>query len=561
MPSDPNEVYGHLSKAYGKNHFDLDKPLQVVLKHFMGTIPPLSSLGSFAGKELYEVADYIDKVANPKLVTWSVDGDRVDEVWFDPSERLALERLLKEFGVNKPPYRGGTWFEHYAAMYLVADPGIGCILTVTNQTAYALHKYGTESQRGLVPSLIGETGVISYGATWFTELQGGSDLGANLVEAHQQDGRWRLNGDTKYFASNAGLADLALVTARPRGAPAGAKGLGLFLVSRTNSGGERNFTVRRLKDKSGTVGVPTGEVEFRDSEASPIGDVRNGVYYTLENLMVSRLSNSVAALGIARKAFLEAYYYAQTRSAFGKPLIEHPLVQRDLLDMEVCLEGALALTFKAIDGFQKSWTQIPPYGQSYHYARLLTHIAKNVSAGMASYVTQAAMELFGGLGFLNEFPVERLHREALITPIWEGPSNIQALDMLEVIVKKQAHATLLADLGSVKEGIVDGADLAELALGTTRDTLRGMSSLSEEEAQFRAKDALNTFGHAIATIILLDIGNRLKIERFVTCARLYAARFLSIKPYPAETLGSAREFLEIDRIAEHEFVRTPGANP
>jgi hypothetical protein len=88
-----------------------------------------------------------------------------------------------------------------------------------------------------------------------------------------------------------------------------------------------------------------------------------------------------------------------------------------------------------------------------------------------------------------------------------------------------------------------------------------MSSLNEEETQFRAKDALNTFGHAIATITLLDIGNRLKIERFVTCARLYATRFLSVKPYPAETLASAREFLEIDKIAEREFVRTSSANP
>ena len=95
-----------------------------------------------------------------------------------------------------------------------------------------------------------------------------------------------------------------------------------------------------------------------------------------------------------------------------------------------------AITLKAIHEFQKSFKETPPYTERYHYARLLTHIAKNLTADMSSYVTRLAMELHGGIGFLSEFPVERWHREALITPIWEGTSNIQALDMLEAIVKK-----------------------------------------------------------------------------------------------------------------------------
>ena len=263
-----SDVYSHLSNSYGKNHFEIDKPLQLILQYFVGKVQDLSSLGSFAGKELYEVADYVDKIANPKQIMWSINGERVDEVWLAPSERLVLEKLFKEFDVNRSPYRGGTWFDHYASIYLISDPGIACILTVTNQTAYALHKYGDEEQKKLVPALIGEMNVIRYGATWFTELQGGSDLGTNLVEAIQEGNVWRMNGDTKYFASNAGLADYALVTARPKGAPSGAKGLGLFLVPKYDSSGKRNFIVRRLTEKSATISVPTGEVEFHNSEAS-----------------------------------------------------------------------------------------------------------------------------------------------------------------------------------------------------------------------------------------------------------------------------------------------------
>ena len=542
-----DDVYGHLSNSYGKNHFEVDKPLQLILSYF-GSTPRLDALGAFAGRDLYEVADYVDKVARPKLVTWSINGERVDEVWLDPAERQALEKLFKEFGVNRPPYRGGTWFDHYASLYLISDPGIACILTVTNQTAYALYKYGSREQKELVSGMIGESSSVVYGATWFTELQGGSDLGANLVESYLQDGAWRINGDTKYFASDAGLADYALVTARPRGASEGAKGLGLFLVPKLDSAGKRNFDVRRLKDKSATASVPTGEVEFHASEAFPIGDLHNGIYYTMENLMVSRLANSFGALGIARKAFLEAYFYSQKRRAFGKPLIEHPLVQRDLLDMEVYIEGALALALKAVDQFERSWADTPPYTSAYHYARLLTHIAKNVTADMSSHVTKTAMEMLGGLGFLNEYPIERLHREALITPIWEGPSNIQALDMLEVMAKKKAHTTLLEDTTSLLGGITEGQDLAQLTLKGMQEALSQVSSGGATAAEFSSKDVLNRLGHSIATIMLLAVGNKLGMQRFTSIARLYALHFIEGRPYPSETLPEARELFAVDQI-------------
>ena len=551
-----DEFYGHLSNSYGKNHFEVDKPFQLILRYFTGKTPDLHNLGAFAGRELYEVADYVDKVARPRLVTWSINGERVDGVWLDPAQRQALERLFKEFGVNRPPYRGGTWFDHYASIYLISDPGIACILTVTNQTAYALYKYGDKKQKDLVKGLIGESSTVSYGATWFTELQGGSDLGANLVEATQDNGAWRITGDTKYFASDAGLADYALVTARPQGAPAGAKGLGLFLVSRYNAAGRRNFDVRRLKDKSATASVPTGEVEFHGSEASPVGEIKNGIYYTMENLMVSRLANSFGALGIARKSFLEAYYYAQKRSAFGRLLVEHPLVQRDLLDMEVSIEGSLALALKAVDQFEKSWKDTPPYTEAYHYGRLLTHITKNITADMSAYTTKLAMELLGGLGFLNEYPIERLHREALITPIWEGPSNIQALDMLEVMAKKNAHLALLDDMRALEGGIVEGREVAESALKEMEDALARLTSSDDTVAEYTAKDTLNVLGHGVATIMLLRIGNGLGIQRFVSVARLYAQHYLEGRPYPAESLADASRVFAIDELRLDATKRT-----
>lgn len=513
------------------------------------------------GTDLYEIADYIDKLGRPKLIMWSTDGERVDRVWLDPAEKVVLEKLISEYGVNRSPYISGDWFHYFSSIYLIGDPGISCILTVTNQTAYAIYKYGDPVVKKFLPSLIGRDDTtprkeLRYGATWFTEIQGGSDLGANLVEAVNQGGRWILNGNTKYFSSNAGLANLAIVTARPRGAKEGAKGIALFLVSELNSSGKRNFTVRRLKEKSGTVSVPTGEVEFEDAEAYLLGEAEKGIYYTLENLMVSRLSNAVGALGIARKAYLEAYYYAKKRKAFSKRLIEHPLVQRDLIEMEIYIEGTLALTFRAIDEFQKTFMDTPPYTDRYHYARLLTHISKNLTADMAAHVTKLAMELHGGIGFLSEFPVERWHREALITPIWEGPSNIQALDMLEVIAKKGAHHTLLQELESGRKqlGLKQETELYEISLDDIKNEFELLKGLDEENAQFQAKDILERLGHSLAVVTLVQISNSLKSERFLTLAKLYRERFVERKSLRRLDGLRTAQIIEIDNLKEELVV-------
>lgn len=557
--------YRYVSNIYGKNHFELDKPFIAVLRHFNYDYSEagLSSLGEFAGRDVYEVADYTDKVARPRLVTWSSEGQRVDRVWLNPAERVVLERLIWEYGVNRRPYNSGDWFHFFSSIYLIGDPGISCILTVTNQTAYAIYKYGDQTVKRFLPPLIGEAGQgggdrhLSLGATWFTEVQGGSDLGANLVEAYMEGDTWRLRGDTKYFSSNAGLANLAIVTARPRGAKGGPKGLGLFLVPEFNSAGRRNFKVRRLKEKSGTISVPTGEVEFEGSEAYLIGEAEKGIYYTLENLLVSRLANAVGALGIARKAYLETYFYTMKRKSFGKNLIEHPLVQRDLLEMEVYIEGTMAVTFKAIHEFQKHFMDTPPYTEGYHYARLLTHISKNLTADMAAHVTRLAMELHGGIGFLSEFPVERWHREALITPIWEGPSNIQALDMLEAIAKKGAHTPLLKDMEAARKSIRGqrATELYDDSLVKIRNLLESLRAMGDEEAQFQAKDILNGLGHTLAVAILDSIACSLNSERFLSVAELYQDRFVERKPLKRISTERFKEVVEIDKHPEAVPIR------
>ena len=409
------------SYAYGRNHWLLEPDLPAVLARYWPSYQEhqdeFEDFGALTGGQVYEVADYIDHHAPPTLVMHDLDGKRVDRARMDPSHLELLKRLSF---INRPPYEGDSWHHHFGLAFLLADPGFYCTLIVTNQTAYALHKYAPELNEIIQQLLSGE----AWGATWMTETQGGSDLGANTTIAKQVGNQWLLTGEDKYFASNAGLADYALVTARPEGAQPGPKGLALFLLPRERSDGSLNFQVRRFKDKIGTCAVPTGEVECHDSFAYLIGKAGEGIYYTLETLTVSRLANAIGSMGIARKAQLEALYRVKARQAFGKPLVDQPLVRRDLTDLALRIAAGLCLVFHAIELFDRAWQEHPPYSAAYHYARFFSHLAKNRTADHAIRVTLLAMELFGGLGFLEDYAVARLHREALVTPIWEGTSNI-----------------------------------------------------------------------------------------------------------------------------------------
>jgi alkylation response protein AidB-like acyl-CoA dehydrogenase len=527
------------SYIFGQNHWVLEPDLKAILKRYWREFSDhedeLREFGALAGSKAYEIADYIDHVAAPSLIMHDLDGQRVDRARLSPAHAA----LLKEMAfINRPPYQGGSWHHHFAYGFLLADPGLYCSLIVTNQTAYAIYKYAPELNFWLDSLLSGEM----WGATWMTETQGGSDLGANTTLAMREDTTWRLYGTEKYFASNAGLADLALVTARPEGAPAGPKGIALFVVPRLDQQGSLNFHVRRLKAKSATRAVPTGEVELHGSQAYLVGEKESGIYYTLETLTVSRLANAIGAMGLARKAHLEALYRVRERTAFGRTLVEHPLMRRDLTELAVRTAAGLCLAFHAIQAFDQSWHEKPPYTIRYHYARFLSHLAKNRTAEHAAEVTRLAMELFGGLGFLEEYAISRLHREALVTAIWEGTSNIQALDMLEAIHKKSVIEPFLDEFSPMLEQV--GSKSAQQAKNALNRTLSDLRQRNMDEAQWLAKDILNTLADVVQVALLLHLAET-EGERYAQLAELYTARFLAHEAYPAWALNEPQIWLPV----------------
>lgn len=403
---------------------------------------------SWWDKEGHSISASVDRAGTPWLRMFDPEGARVDEILYSPDYWKMLKKGYKA-GLIWRAFEQNSLIPACLGIYVTSfyDPGLSCPYTVSLGTAVPLSKCsGPELCNRFLPNLLRKDETVWQGATWMTEIKGGSDLGATVeTVAQAKESHWLLTGD-KYFASNAG-AELAVVAARPAGAPQNVRGLALYLVPRHRQNGELNYFIRRIKDKVATRSVPTGEIELRDSEAWLLGEREQGIYLILEVLNISRVANSVGSVALAQRAIADALAFAEKRIVFGKPLIEQPLMRRQFEDKLQCLEAASRLAWKAVHLLDEVWLEKPPYSDRYHLFRLVTHLAKYWTAEFAVQAAKWAMEVHGGLGTLQEYGVERWLREAMIFAIWEGPSHRQILDGWEVIERKQAHRLLFHWLG------------------------------------------------------------------------------------------------------------------
>ncbi len=432
------------------------------LRQELGTFPcedTLTAEEAWWESEGKDISEAVDRGGTPWLRMFDRLGGRVDEVLF-PSEYWRMLRRGYQAGAVWRAVEEKSLLPAYLLIYSTSfyDAGLSCPHTVSLATAVPLEKYGDQELQGrFLPQLLRKDPLVWQGATWMTEIKGGSDLGANVeTVARPAEGRWLLTGD-KYFASNVG-AELAVVAGRPEGAPPAVRGLALFLLPRFREDGQLNYFIRRLKDKIATRSVPTGEVELRESEAYLLGSDESGIYVILEVLNLSRVANSVASVALAQRAMAEALAFAERRTAFGRPIQDHPLLRRQFEDRLQTLRGAFALAWEAVQLLNEVWQERPPYSDRYHLFRLVAHLAKYWTAEFAVQTAKWSMEVHGGLGVLEEYGVERWFREAMILAIWEGTSHRQILDGLEVMERKRAHRSLFERLATT----VPGQDLQEM---------------------------------------------------------------------------------------------------
>ncbi|WLR54371.1 acyl-CoA dehydrogenase family protein [Mesobacillus subterraneus] len=461
----------------------------------------LHDFGEKCANEIDQRARFTDREGQPKLIKFDAYGEDISEVWVNDGYRKTVEdsyntgivgyvhKDIPELG------RRGNYIYSYAQGYLLSqtEAGFYCPVTLTMATAYLLDQYASPEVKGkFLPHVIstGET-TLYEGATFLTERQGGSDVGANVVKAVQTKEGYQLFGE-KYFASNAGMCGVAMVLARKEGTPSGTKGLTLFAVPWRKEDGKLNgIKIRRLKDKLGVKAVPSAEVEFDGAEAFVVGDPAKGFYYMMEALNLSRVCNTVASLGIMRRAYREAREYALKRDAFGKKLADFPMIKDSLVKMAVKLEVETRTVFKYLPLFEKVMRNEPGVSEKdIVLNRLYIALLKKETAEQAVHFAHEAIEMHGGNGYIEDFVTPRLLRDAQVLTVWEGTANILGLEVLRLMEKFNAGELFLEEMNERIAGM-EGENVNQVRGGIEQleKLLESLQTASHDHKTFHSKRA------------------------------------------------------------------------
>ena len=366
----------------------------------------------------------------PRLRPYDELGRLIERVEFHPASDDAA-RLAWASGMLAAPLDYAGAFElagHFFLLSHVGEGGQACPIVCTVGLRRALeHHATTELQSRYLAGLTAADATTALrGSQFLTEVQGGSDVGANACVAVPDDddsGAWRITGE-KWFCSVAD-GDLFAVTARPVGAAPGTKGLGCFVIPRSLDGVPNGFRIRRLKDKLGTRGLASGEIDFEGALAYPIGDVGDGFSIAVTELLnTSRWLNALGSAGIMNRAYLEAASFAHYRRAFGQRIESFEAVREQLAVMKIEAASALASSIALTDLVGKIDAGIAT-NDELGLHRFLVNANKFVTSLAASDVVHRGIEVLGGNGTIEDFsPLPRLYRDAVVFESWEGTHNV-----------------------------------------------------------------------------------------------------------------------------------------
>jgi acyl-CoA dehydrogenase len=477
---------------HGVNLFDTDPDLGKVLALYLPQpvyqhlLPHLRQLGGLAGGVLDTLAHTADKNP-PELLHRTRSGVDAQRIVKHPAY-VEMERVaFGPYGLAAMSHRAGVlgWeaplppAAKYALTYLFvqAEFGLCCPLSMTDSLTRTLRKFGSpELVERYLPNLTTQDfDALTQGAMFMTEQGAGSDVAATATRAVPDGDAYRLFGD-KWFCSNPD-ADLAMVLARIDGAPAGMQGVSLFLLPRHLPDGSANtYRIVRLKDKLGTRSMASGEISLNGARAFLVGEAGRGFQQMADMVNNSRLSNGVRAAGLMRRACSEALFVARERRAFGKRLVDMPLMRRQLLKLLLPAEQARTMVFQTAEALRRA-----DAGETGAYAllRILTPLIKFRACRDARKLTGDAMEVRGGCGYIEDWADPRLLRDAHLGSIWEGTSNIVALDVLRAIRREASLTALDVHL----RGLLADTPLHAAARGVFEDTLSRATARAARAAE------------------------------------------------------------------------------
>lgn len=542
--------YERFDSAIGLNWYLVDPNLRLLMDRYL---PPerrrwaeehLVRWGALCGETIARRSEVVDK-SPPRLERYDPWGQEVCRVVHHP-DALANKRdvweqgphSLQARGEDVPPVLGAA----FTYMLSQADTGLVCATGMTGGVADLVSRYAPpEVKARFMPRLLAASFEEGWdGAMFMTEVDGGSDLSRIATTARQVDGdRWLLNG-SKWFCSNVDAR--AIVTlARPEGAPEGLKGIVLFLVPAVRADGSRNgIVIKRIKDKLGTRSVPTAEIDFVDAEAYILSSPRaeapeaRGLNRMMSMVNGSRLGVANMALGIMRRSFLEAAIYAAHRRAFGRRLDELPLVKETLVDMALEVEAAAALVFETYSHSGRRGDE-----ESRRLYRILVPLAKFRAARKGLELASQGLEMMGGNGYIENFPMARQLRDAQCHTIWEGTENIIALDTVRAIVREGAHEALFSRLESALERAAQpplrqARDVAAGALTQAREAVSFLLNADDELRQLHARRLSALLADAAQAALLLEEAAQEMEQsgsaRKAAVARLFVRRRLQSAP-------------------------------
>jgi len=435
------------------------------------------------GADMAGAADLVHRCSTapnlPNLERWDAIGRRQERVRFDASYHQ-LGEIIYGSGVMAMTGDPNRAVLQAALVFLTAhhgEAGHTCPLACTAGLIQALQRVGhPRLQQGLLPGLL-DTAYATrlHGSQFLTEVQGGCDVGANAsravceaAETADSPAIWRIYGE-KWFCSVAD-SPLYLVTARPEGAAAGTKGLGLFLVPHDlpdaapdgplaralphralpqGPAQPNHFTIRRLKDKLGTRAMASGEIDWDGALGWQVGTLEQGFQTVIEIVLgTSRVYNALACAGSMQRAFFEARAFAATRTAFGRRIEQFPLVQEAVAQLCTEASAALASTLDLV--------HLGARGGEPEAVRLGVNLNKYWTSVRNTQMQRLAIEVLGGNGTIEDFsPLPRLYRDAMVTESWEGTHNVLVAQTWRDMQRYALHRPFLALLQRRAEARVD----------------------------------------------------------------------------------------------------------
>jgi alkylation response protein AidB-like acyl-CoA dehydrogenase len=559
--------YAAMDGAIGLNWYDIDPNLQQIVERLAHADDrafaeaQLRNMGGVMGERIAARAETTDKNP-PRLEKYDAWGNEINEIVHHASA-IETKRDLWENG-----FLGMRWTDevrktragHLAPtintgfLYFLnqAETGMACGIGMTSSAAGIINRHAPPEIRDkFLPHLTTMEYAEAWdGAMFMTEIRGGSDIASSECGARKSADGWRIDG-AKWFCSNLD-AEAILTLARPEGATPGLAGLTMFLVPKFRADGSRNgIAIRRLKDKLGTKAVPTGEVDFVDAEAYLMGAERSddasakgatgakdgnardgrGVARMMEMVQSSRFGVALMGLGIMRRSFVEAAIYAHHRTAFGQLLTAFPLVRETLVDMATEVEAGCALLFEAAE----AGANRDPESQRLY--RILIPLAKLRCARKGLELASQAVEMHGGNGYIENWPIARQLRDAQCHTIWEGTENIICLDVLRSMTKEHADEALFARVekalgGAEHPALRDAATSVGRAVDDVREAIAWLDRAPQDLRLLQARRLANFMADVAQAALLVEeavweLANKGSARKAIVARRFIATRLAS----------------------------------